>query len=92
MKEETAERLEKAYNLAGSKLVVFQLASEYLKATGKETNEKRIVSAVENVPNSEFAKLQDLASDKTAFNKQLERITAAVLYEYSVLTGVRLDR
>jgi hypothetical protein len=30
--------------------------------------------------------------EKAAFNKQLERVTATVLYEYSKLTGLNLDR
>jgi hypothetical protein len=89
---EVARKLEKASNLANSKLVVFQVVSEYLKKIGKQPNEKLIVGAVEKVPSAEFAKLQDLADEKTAFDKQLERITATVLYEYSVLTGSRLDR
>ena len=91
MNQQRADEIEKASKLAIAKLVVFRAVNDYLKAIGQRPDDKKIMSIIEKIPLGEFTELQDLG-EKAAFSKQLERLTATVLYDYSNLTGLSLDR
>ena len=91
MNQQSASGLEKASKLAITKLVVFSAVNEHLKAFGERPDDKLIVSIIEKVSPSDLVKLQAVR-EKTAFNKQLELVTATVVNEYSNLTGLSLDR
>lgn len=81
----------RAEGLSTPRQVRYVYVLRKVKAIGRRPDDKKIVSIIEKIPFAEFSKLQDFR-EKAAFNKQLELLMAAVLKEYSNLTGPSLDQ
>lgn len=84
---ESAERVEgaltKAANLARTKLILFTASSDYLKNQGLALNPELLKKAINDLPDKEFTRLREPSHESTGFRKQLERMTAIVMKEYS---------
>ena len=89
--QEATQIVEKAAELAKDRFILFTASRDYLRNKGHSPDQELLTKIILKISSSKLSELQGCSGNTSAFARQLQRLIAEVLEEYSRTTRKHLD-